>query len=292
MTYGCQSMVAPIKRLLLKHPKDAFINQQNIQAQWQELNYLDCPKYEKALDEYERFTDLLQKQVDEIHYVPQNQKTGLDSIYVHDPVIVTKQGAILCNMGKKKRETEPQVIREFLQELDVRILGAISGSGRLEGGDVVWMDERTIAVGQGYRTNAEGIRQLGELTKDFVDEWIAVPLPHWQGPDDVLHLMSIISPIDHDLAVVYSRLMSVPFREWLIARGIKLLEVPDSEYESMGCNILTVAPRKCIMLSGNPQTKKMLENEGVEVWEYNGEEISRKGAGGPTCLTRPLLRAS
>lgn len=292
MTYGCQSMVAPIKRLLLKHPKDAFINQQNIQAQWQELNYLDCPKYEKALDEYQRFTDLLQKQVDEIHYVPQNQKTGLDSIYVHDPVIVTKQGAILCNMGKKKRGTEPQVIREFLQELDVRILGAISGSGRLEGGDVVWMDERTIAVGQGYRTNAEGIRQLGELTKDFVDEWIAVPLPHWQGPDDVLHLMSIISPIDHDLAVVYSRLMSVPFREWLIARGIKLLEVPDSEYESMGCNILTVAPRKCIMLSGNPQTKKMLENEGVEVREFKGKEISRKGAGGPTCLTRPLLRAS
>ena len=119
---------------------------------------------------------------------------------------------------------------------------------------------------------------------------ISVPLPHWQGPDDVLHLMSFISPIDRDLAVVYSRLMPVPFREWLIARGIKLIEVPDSEYESMACNILAVAPRKCIMLAGNAQTKAMLENEDVKVWEYLGEEISLKGAGGPTCLTRPILR--
>jgi len=119
---------------------------------------------------------------------------------------------------------------------------------------------------------------------------IVVPLPHWQGPDDVLHLMSFISPIDFDLAVVYSRLMPIPFREWLLERGIKLIEVPDEEYGTMACNILAVASRKCIMLEGNPLTKQRLEEEGVEVWEYKGEEISRKGAGGPTCLTRPLLR--
>lgn len=290
MNFGCQSMVGEIGRLLLKHPKEAFLSQQKIQADWENLNYLGCPDYEKALDEYEDFVGLLKSHVDTIHYLPKNRETSLDSIYAHDPVIVTKRGAILCNMQKKQRETEPNAVRDFLHEIDVPVLGRISGEGRLEGGDVVWIDEHTLAIGQGYRTNAEGIRQLRELTKDFVDELISVPLPHWQGPEDVMHLMSFISPIDRNLAAVYSRLMPVPFREWLIARGIKLLEVPDSEYETMACNILAVAPGKCIMLSGNPQTKKMLEHEGVEVWEYVGEEISQKGAGGPTCLTRPILR--
>lgn len=290
MTFGCQSMVGQIKRLLLKHPKDAFISQENVRAQWQELNYLDCPDYNKALEEYENLVELLKKHISNISYLPRNDETGLDSIYVHDPVIVTHQGAILCNMGKDRRQTEPKAIGEFLPELDVPILGAITGKGRLEGGDVVWVDERTLAVGQGYRTNDEGIRQLQELTKEFVDELVVVPLPHWQGPDDVMHLMSLISPIDHNLAVVYSRLLPVPFRKWLLRRRIQLLEVPDSEYNTMGCNILAVAPRKCIMLSGNPRTKQMLEKEGVEVWEYRGDEISKKGAGGATCLTRPILR--
>jgi N-dimethylarginine dimethylaminohydrolase len=172
----------------------------------------------------------------------------------------------------------------------VAILGAITGEGKLEGGDVLWVDERTLAVGRGYRTNDEGIRQLRQLTADFIDELVVVPLPHWNGPDDVLHLLSLISPIDHHLAIGYSKLLPVPFREWLLAREVKLLEVPDAEYESMACNILAVAPRQCLMLSGNPRTKAMLEAEGVEVWEYDGEEISRKGAGGPTCLTRPLQR--
>ena len=148
----------------------------------------------------------------------------------------------------------------------------------------------TIAVGRGYRTNDEGIRQLRQLTAELIDELIVVALPHWQGPNDVLHLMSLISPVDYNLALVYSKLLPVPFREWLLAWGIKLLEIPDAEYDSMGCNVLAVAPRKCIMLAGNPRTKAMLVNEGVEVWEYEGEEISRKGAGGPTCLTRPILR--
>jgi N-dimethylarginine dimethylaminohydrolase len=290
MQFGCQSMVRKIQRLLLKHPKDAFISPQNIQQQWQDLNYWGCPDFERALREYEHFVELLQKHVPEIVFLPPNDQTGLDSIYVHDPVVVTNRGAILCNMGKPQRRGEPAAVGDFLRELDVPILGAITGEGRLEGGDVVWIDERTLAVGRGYRTNDEGIRQLRQLTADFVDELVAVPLPHWNGPNDVLHLMSLLSPIDHNLAEVYSRLLPVPFREWLLARGIQLLEVPDSEYESMACNILAVAPRKCIMLSGNPRTKALLEREGVEVWEYEGEEISRKGAGGPTCLTLILQR--
>lgn len=290
MQFGCQSEVDPIKRLLLKHPKDAFISQENIWTQWKELNYSDCPNYTRAVEEYDKFVELLKKFIPEIHYLPENDQTGLDSIYIHDAVIITNKGAILCNMGKEKRLGESSAAGKFLLDLAIPILGSITGEGKLEGGDVVWIDEQTLAVGLGYRTNEEGIRQLKELARDLIDEFLVVPLPHWKGPDDVLHLMSIISPIDHDLAVVYSRLLPVPFREWLLRRSIRLLEVPDSEYETMACNILAVAPRRCIMISGNPRTKQMLEVEGIEVREYEGEEISRKGAGGPTCLTRPLFR--
>lgn len=284
------SEVGQIKSILLKHPKDAFINQENVRTRWKELNYLSCPDYEKALKEYNYFLEILKQMIPEIHFVPKNRQTSLDSVYVRDSVLITNRGAILCNMGKLRRQTEPEATGQFLREFDIPILGAITGNGRLEGGDVVWFDEGTVAVGQGYRTNGEGIQQLEELISDFVKEMVIVPLPHWQGPDDVLHLMSFISPISQKLAVVYSRFMPVPFRDWLLQGGIKLLEVPDSEYATMACNILAIAPKKCIMLAGNSLTKQLLENEGVKVWEYEGEEISRKGAGGPTCLTRPLYR--
>jgi N-dimethylarginine dimethylaminohydrolase len=290
MEVGCSSEVGQIEHLLLKHPGDSFISQQNIDAQWKELYYTGCPDYEKAVEEYELFVSLLKQYVPEIHYLPQDGRTGLDSIYVRDAMIITSGGAILCSMGKEKRSGESLASGEYLSKKGIPVLGSIAGDGRLEGGDVVLFGDRTLAVGQGYRTNQEGIRQLKELTRDFIDELVVVPLPHWDGPDDVMHLMSFISPIDHDLAVVYSRIMPVPFREWLIRSGIRLIEVPDSEYETMACNILAVAPGKCITIAGNPLTKRKLENEGVEVMEYTGEQISRKGAGGPTCLTRPLLR--
>jgi len=274
----------------MKHPKHAFIRDEEIAKQWKELNYTDIPDYNETLKEYEHFVSLLKKYIPKIYYLPKDTRTGLDSLYVHDAVVITKRGAILCNMGKLQRRGEPAAIGDYFSKLGIPILGTISGKGTIEGGDIVWFDQKTLAVGRGYRTNDEGIRQLKSLLAESIDELITVPLPHWQGPDDVLHLMSLISPIDYDLALVYSRLMPVPFREWLISREIKLLEVPDKEYTTMACNVLAVAPRKCIMLKGNPQTKKMLEDEGVQVWEYKGEEISSKGAGGPTCLTRPILR--
>ncbi len=291
MKYGCSSEVGEVKSLLLKRPQEAFVTQENINDQWIDLNYLGRPDFTKAVEEYKNFVALLQKIVPEIHYLPQNDKTGLDSIYVHDPVMITEHGAILCRMGKELRKEEPLAVGEFLKGRDVPILGAIEDPGKLEGGDVIQFDGQTLAVGQGYRTNAEGIRQLRELTKDFIKELVVVPLPHWNGPADVLHLMSFISPVARDCALVYSRLMPVPFREWLLERGFALVEVPDLEYETMACNVLAVAPRKCIILSGNSATKQLLEKAGIEVWEYSGEEISKKGAGGPTCLTRPLSRS-
>ena len=291
MKFGCVSEVGQIRRLLLKHPRSAFLGPENIQRQWQELNYSDPPDFEKSLKEYEAFVHLIKDFVSDISFLPEHKKTGLDSIYVHDSSVMTKKGLILANMGKKEREREPMAVGEFLDGLDVPIVGKISGEGRLEGGDVVLWDAWTLCVGLGYRTNEEGIRQLREFTNNDIEEFIVVPLPHWKGPDDVLHLMSLISPIDYDLAVVYSRLLPVPFRNWLIRRSVKLIEVPESEFESMGNNVLALAPRRCIMIEGNPKTRQKLLDEGVEVMEYSGEEISVKGAGGPTCLTRPLLRA-
>ena len=290
MNLGSQSEVAPIHALLLKHPRDAWKSQAEVDARYQKLNYLGRPDFALSVAEYDRFVSLLTAEDVDIHFLPADERAGLDSIYVHDPVIITQAGAILCNMGKQARHGEPAAVGAFLESIGIPILGAITDEGRLEGGDVVWLDNTTLAVGLGYRTNHEGVRQLQELTTDLVDEFVVVPLPHWEGPDDVLHLMSMISPVDHNVAVVYSRLMPVTFRLWLLDRGMKFIEVPDDEYDSMACNILATAPGRCIMLKGNPRTRTQLEEAGIEVSKYEGNEISRKGAGGPTCLTRPLRR--
>lgn len=287
---GSQSNVKQIRSVLINNPRNAFISQENLNAQWKSLNYLECPDYEEAIREYELFVELLNRVAPEILYLPPNENTGPDSLYTHDPVLAFEQGAILLNMGKHLRAGEPDAIEAYLKEIQFPIAGKITGNGRVEGGDVCWLNEKTLAVGEGYRTNAEGIEQLKQITKGSVDEVISVQLPHWTGPEDCLHLLSFMSPIDTDLFLVYSRLMSATFRNTLLDCGIRLVEVPDSEYDSMACNVLPIAPRKCIMLKGNPITQKRLEENGTEVWTYKGEEISLKGGGGPTCLTRPLIR--
>lgn len=288
--YGSQSMVGELRSVLLKHPRAAHRDQARIDEQWQQLHYLERPDFRRVLAEYEELVALLRTFGVEIFYLPSQPNTGLDSVYVHDPLVVANHGAILCNMGKAARRAEPHAAASTLEQHGIPIVGQIDGDGRLEGGDVLWLDARTVAVGEGYRTNAQGIRQLRTLLADAVDEVIPVPLPHWTGPTDCLHLLSLISPVAEDCAVVYSRLMPVPFRTLLLDRGIRLIEVPDEEYDSMACNVLAVAPGKCIMLAGNPQTQAALEAAGIEVWTHAGQDLCIKGAGGPTCLTRPLWR--
>ena len=291
MSETAQSEVGAIRRLVLKKPRDAFRSKELIDEQWRRLNYDSAPDLDRALVEYEAFSGLFHRFGVEIHYLPGAPNTGLDSIYVRDAAIVSDRGAILCNMGKSARSEEPAAQAAAFHDLGVPVLGAVSGEGTVEGGDVTWIDERTLAVGRGYRTNDEGIRQLRELLGDTIDEMIVVPLPHWRGPSDVFHLMSILSPVDVDLSLVYSPLMPVPFRETLLHRGIELVEVPEPEFFTMGINVLAIAPRVCVMIEGNPVTKSRLEERGVEVLEFSGKEICAKGAGGPTCLTRPLERA-
>ncbi len=279
-----------IVKLLLKHARDAFLDNSRIDSQWQTLKYLEKPSLNHAIREYEEFTEFLKGTNTELHFMPPGDNTGLDSIYVRDAVVAAEGGIILCRMGKAARRSEPEAQAAYYREIGIPILGEIKAPGTLEGGDVAWLNKRTVAVGRGYRTNDDGIRQLRELLSNTINELIEVPLPHFRGPEDVFHLMSIFSPIDRDLAVVYSPLMPVPFRETLLERGYRLVEVPEAEYDTMGCNVLAIAPGECLMLEGNPQTRDALLAAGCTVHEYQGNEISRKGCGGPTCLTRPLLR--
>jgi len=288
--FGCQNMTSTIRKVLIKSPENAYKNQVNIDSQYQDLNYFGKPDFVRSLEDYESFRSILKKNGVEIHDLPADDITSLDSIYTHDPCLISNSGVILCSMGKTLRKKEPEMISKYFKSINIPIIGKISPPGKLEGGDIVWIDNRTVAVGVGYRSNLEGIAQLKEILSGDVDEIIPVHLPHWTGPSDCLHLMSNISPLDRDLFLVYSKLLPVSFREYLLDRGIKLIEVPDDEYESMGCNVLAISPKKVIMIEGNDMTKKLLEIEGVDVSTYPGLEISYKGAGGPTCLTRPFLR--
>ena len=289
MSTSYQSEVSTLKRVVLKHVRDAFVNEKSIEAEWQVLGYLRHPNFAVALQEYDGFVELLRSFGIEPLFLPRSDRVGLDSIYARDPAVVTDKGVILCNMGKKSRCGEPVAQRLAYDAWGVSVYGDIRGKGRLEGGDVIWLDEYTLAVGQGYRTNGEGIRQLSELVGPEV-EVVTVPLPHFRGPSDVLHLMSMISLIDNDLALVYSPLMPVPFREILIDRQIKLVEVPENEYDALGCNVLTVSPRVCVVAEGSPDTRRLMEAQGVEIHPFRASEICLTGSGGPTCLARTLER--
>src|SRR6185436_3452437 len=209
-----------------------------IAREWSDLNFTAPPDFARAVSDYDAFVDAVQRAGGDVRALPGDPTVTLDSIYVRDAAVVFARGVILCNMGKPQRASEPAAQEVALRALGFTIAGRIEPPGKLEGGDVAWLDKRTVAVGRGYRTNDDGIRQLRALLGDTIDELIVVALPHWRGPGDVFHLMSIISPVDKDLAVVYSPLLPVPFREQLLARGITLVEVPDDEFESMGANVL------------------------------------------------------
>ena len=284
------SEVGALRRVVLKHPREAFVDEATIARDWRSLGYTAPPDLGRAIAEYDAFLALVQSADSEVYLLPSDARTTLDSIYVRDASIVCDRGVILCSMGKAQRAEEPAAQQAAFAKLhSLPVIGEIQPPGLLEGGDVIWLDSRTIVVGRGYRTNDEGIRQLRTLLPDDVETVVAA-LPHWSGPADVMHLMSLISPVDRNLAVVYSRLLPVPFRELLLQRGMALVEVSDEEFGTMATNVLALSPRRCLMLAGNPQTRRALERAGADVVEYEGKEISVKGAGGPTCLTRPLDR--
>jgi len=291
MKYTCHSDVHKLESVIIKPVVNAFVSSRLLQEQWEPLHFLGKPDFKASVREYADFEAIIESRDIEIMYLPLEESLSIDSIYCRDASIATDFGMILCNMGKADRQMEPAAQRHYFEKNDILVLGEITEPGTLEGGDVAWLDKNTLAVGHTYRTNESGIDQLKKLLEPRGVEIIVVDLPHYKGPSDVFHLMSIFSPVAPNLAVLYSPLMPIVFRNELIKRGFEFVEVPDNEFDTMGCNVLALEARTCMMLKGNPVTEKGLVEAGCTVFTYEGANISVMGGGGPTCLTRPLRRS-
>ena len=280
--YGCPTMTGTLRRVLVRAPRPEDV------TGWQAYGWRSEPDFGRLEAEHEAFRAILADAGAEVVLAETPLGVCPDAIYAYDPSLVTSRGAILLRPGKDGRRVEVEAMAADLVEAGVPIAGRLEAPATAEGGDTVWLDERTLLVGRGYRTNDAGVASLRDALPDV--DVIVFDLPHLHGREEVLHLMSLLSPLDSNLAVVYLPLMPVRLVELLEEREINFVEVPDEEFESMGPNVLALGPRKALALDGNPETRRRMEAAGVEVLVYKGDEISKKGDGGPTCLTRPLLR--
>jgi dimethylargininase len=279
--YGCQSMFEPLRRVLVRRPSVTAC------ARWRDYGWNGEPDAALLASEHERFCGWLESAGADV-VVAEPSTDDPDAVYTFDPALITDAGAMLLRPGKVGRRAEPDELAATLAEAGVPVCGRIDGDATTEGGDFIRLDATTVLAGRSYRTNAEGINQVARLLPGI--EVIAYDLPHWQGSDHVLHLLSVLSPLATDLAVCYPPLLPVGLKQLLAARGIELVGVPDAEFSTMGANVLALAPRVALALDGNPVTRRRLEAAGIEVLVYRGDELSLKGDGGPTCLTLPLLR--
>lgn len=283
--WGGQSMSGALRRVLVFPPVAPAAH-----VSWEAFGYLRPIDHDLAVREHAAFREILAGAGAEVISGEIDDAGLTDAIFPFDPLITTDAGAILCRMGKALREPEVALAEQTMRELGIPIAGRIVAPGRVEGGDTLWLDERTLAVGHGYRTNAAGIAQLHAILAPQGVEVIAFDLPYWHGAGECLHLLSLISMLDVDLAVVYKPLMAVRLVELLDERGVQLVEVPDEEFVSQGSNVLATGPRRCVLLRENRVTAERLTAAGCEVTLYAGDEISHNRTGGPTCLTRPILR--
>lgn len=278
--YGCESMVAKLERVLVRRPEEAAC------AHWLEFGWRAAPDFEQLLREHDAFCALLESAGAEVVFggpVP----LGLDAIYTFDPAIVSRHGAVVLRPGKELRLAEAAAAVVDLAAAGVPVLATLEAPATVDGGDTIWLDDRTLLVGRGYRTNAAGVDALRTALPDV--DVIEFDLPYYHGSGEVMHLLSLVSPVAPDTAVAYLPLMPVRLVQLLEARSVRLVEVPDEEFETMGPNVLALEPGVVLALERNRETRRRLEHAGIEVLTYAGTELS-KGDGGPTCLTRPLLR--
>jgi dimethylargininase len=275
--YGGQTMVEPLRRVLVRRPPADT-------SDWQRYGWRSRPDAARLADEHEKLCLLLEEAGAEVVCAA---PTTLDAIYTFDPAIVSDRGAVLLRPGKPERAEEVDSLAVELERAGVPVATRLEEPQLAEGGDTAWLDERTFLAGRGYRTNSDGIWALERI---LGVETLVFDLPHFHGSGACMHLLSLFSPLDRDLAVAYPRLMPVRLVQLFAERGVELVEVPDEEFDSMGPNVLALGPRRALVLEHNVETRHRLERAGVDVTVYAGEELS-KGDGGPTCLTRPLLRA-
>ena len=276
-----QTMTGTLRRVLVRPPGTDF-------SRWRQYGWLAEPDAKRIADEHESFRDTLEEAGAEVVVAESDADLNPDAVYVFDPAFVTDAGAILLRPGKELRRPEVEALRADFAAAGVPIAAELTAPALAEGGDAFWLDERTLVVGLGYRTNEAGAAQLEAALPGV--EVITVDLPHYDGPAHCMHMLTLISPLDTDLALVYPRLLPVRLVQLLAERGVELVEVPGEEFRSMGCNVLALGPRKALAVDGNPETRRRMEAAGVDVRVYQGKELSRKGEGGPTCLTLPLQR--
>jgi len=287
-SYGGHSMAAPLKRVLVCSPEAAGWGRPD--RPWRELGYFHQPKGELAGNQHARLVEVLESVGAEVHFLDVDEALGLDAAYAHDASFPTDGGMILMHPGKAARRGEPSRQELFFESQGVPILGRIEPPGLTEGGDIVWLDSGTILIGEGYRTNAEGIEQLRKLVSAMGVEVRKAPLPHGPGPAACLHLMSLMSVLDEREILVDLPWLAVETVRDLEKRGLHLIPIESSERDGMACNVLALGNRKLLAIEENEKTNARLAAQGFELLTFEGSEISANGSGGPTCLTRPFLR--
>ncbi len=287
-TYGVRDEYSFLRRVLVRRPGHEFANMR----QYGLWGYPGKPDLVKAQAEHDEFTSILKREGVDVIQQEEVHPDKREPMFTRDSSVMTPEGAILCRSGNPLRRGEEEYSARVYKALGIPIIHAIDGEGTLDGGDTLWLDPDTFLVGHSYRTNHEGYRQLRSAMEGAcVKRVIQIPLPHYTGPSYLIHLMSLISPVDRDLAVVHTRYAPIILLELLKERGIDWIEVPDGEFR-LGPNVLAISPRNVVIHAGNPVTKRRMEERGCRVHEYKGEQISDIPCGGPTCLTRPILRSA
>ena len=278
LLYGGQTMTAPLRRVFVRRPCRT--------GRCLEYGWRSEPETAVLVREHEGLCEALAAAGAEV-VVGEPDPQNPDAIYTFDPAVVSDAGAILLRPGKPGRRNEVDDTARDLGAAGVPTAARLESPAAAEGGDTMWLDERTLLVGRGFRTNDAGIDALGDALPGV--EVLAFDLPYGNGPGEVLHLLSFVSPLDRDLALVHLPLMPVALYQLLRERGVELIEIAPDEYDGLACNVLALAPRVALAVAGNDETARRLEAAGVEVRTFEARELS-KGDGGPTCLTRPLLR--
>jgi len=289
--FNGHSMAGALERVLVCSPRAAGWDRPERAAQWRELGFRHAPDFATAELQHEALCHALSGAGAEALHLPSADDLTLDAVYTHDASLSTDFGLIAMRPGKANRLPESCHHVAFCQEIGIPTLASISAPGCTEAGDVVWLDSKTLLVGRGYRTNAEGIGQLRGLLGPKNIEVLSAPLPHSGGPSECLHLMSLLSLLDERTALVDLPWLAVETVELLKTRGFKLIEMDDSERDSMACNVLALGNNRLLAIEENLRTNDRLRDAGFDVRTFPGSELCINGGGGPTCLTRPLLRA-
>jgi N-dimethylarginine dimethylaminohydrolase len=282
-TFGAQSLIDRLDWVLVHRPASEYTAEA-----WSAYGLEGVPDLARAQEQHDGFVEILKDHGAEVAYLEEH--TSIQTSATFDPALITNEGAVILQSGRRERQVEGIPMARRLTELGIPIIGWVRGEGVMDGGDTTWLDANTLIIGCGYRTNEEGVRQLRHILDGLVPEIISFDNPHFRGPGYVIHLMSYLSLVAEDVAVVYSPLMPVRLRNMLLERGYRLVEVPDAEFASEGCNVLALEPGKAVMVAGNPITAAELREHDIEVIEFEGDEICVRRKSGPTCNSRPLRR--